>query len=194
MMRVNGVALAVPWVVAVATLMSSLGAGGELIYDEDGTVLHVRATTAAGGDTSAAWDPLADGSAARPFHTIEAARDALRSRHLHTGGATVVIHGGVYGPLTLDPSLDSGRSGSPIAYVAAENSTAVLSGGVTVPRSAFRPWRGAVLRADLAALGITSAQLGSMNQSGAGLVNGCVNRKARLVLGDKTMTLARYPN
>ena len=143
------------------------------------------------------WCSAADGTELRPFTAHLHARDALRKlRPLPEGGATVLLHAGVYGPLALDARLDSGTEGAPITYAAFGDGPAVLSGGVHVPTSAFVPWAGrsGVYRASLAPLGITTAQLGSMNQSGAGLVNGCVNRKSVLTLGPKRMTLARYPN
>ena len=169
-------------------------------------VLHVRGrsplayrSAAAAADVVAAA-PAADGSAVRPFRTVAAARNALRQyrseRPLPEGGATILLHTGTHAPLTLDGDLDSGESAhTQITYAAANDGPVTLSGGITVPAAAFVPWRGGgILRADLAPLGITTADLGTMNQSGAGLVGGCVNRKAVLMLGVKRMTLARYPN
>jgi parallel beta-helix repeat protein len=74
------------------------------------------------------------GTLARPFATLQRARDAIRAikaRGLPAGGVTVQIRGGRYfmtEPLVLSPQ-DSGAAGSPIAYEAYRGEKPILSGG-----------------------------------------------------------------
>jgi hypothetical protein len=98
------------------------------------------------------------------FRSVEAARDQLRSMQpLPAGGATVLLHEGTHQPFALD-AIDSGRADAPILYVSAPGETATISGGVTVPASAFKPSAAGgvagVMSASLAPLGITPAMLG----------------------------------
>ncbi len=118
-------------------------------------------------------DDAAPGTKARPFATIERARDAvrgLRKAGLPKGGVTVWLRRGTY---TLKESLafgpqDSGAPGSPIVYRAADGEDVWLSGGVIAPPSAFRKTtdpavlailpkeaRGRVMQASLKRVGIT---------------------------------------
>jgi hypothetical protein len=129
------------------------------------------------------------------YSSVAAARDALRQlQPLPPGGATVVLHEGSHSPFALT-ALDSGRPDAPITYVGREG--AVVSGGLPLPPSAFRPWNGGpsgALQADLGKLGVTTAQLGSMRTAKMGCISDCQHDKAELFLGEQSMTLARYPN
>ena len=138
----------------------------------------------------------ADGSAARPFTSLTAARDFLRSlRPLPTAGAVVNVGCGLHGPVELNAS-DSGTEGSPILYQGAFDKLtgepcALISAGLRVPSSAFRPWapRPGVFVANLSALGMTA--FGNITN---GDLEDCQNHKAELFFGGKPMQLARWPN
>ena len=68
------------------------------------------------------------GTAAKPFATLERARDAVRA-HKRREATDVVIHGGTYvlkRPLVLTPA-DSGTEGKPVRYVAAKGETPVIT-------------------------------------------------------------------
>lgn len=75
------------------------------------------------------------GTAAKPFATIEKARQAVRGiNKAMTGDIIVSLHGGVYPieqTLTFDAD-DSGTGGHNVIYRAAENEKPVLSGGKAV--------------------------------------------------------------
>ena len=78
------------------------------------------------------------GTKAKPFATLEKARDAVRALKkaggLPKGGARVLIRGGRYflsQPLRLAPE-DSGTKDSPIVYAAAAGEQPVISGGRAV--------------------------------------------------------------
>ena len=172
-------------------LLLGTAARGEL-------VLHVVTPSAAVSAASA----TPDGSRAAPYQSVGAARDALR-RHtaaaggLPDGGATVLLHAGHHAPFALNGPLDSGRPDAPIVYAAAPGERAVVSGGVSLPQSAFEAWASGpagALVADLGQLGVTSSQLGAMRTPKMGCISDCQHDKAELYLGSQAMTLARYPN
>lgn len=75
------------------------------------------------------------GSAAKPFATIEKARQSVRSiNKAMTGDIVVLLHGGVYPiqqPLTFDAG-DSGTGGHNVIYRAAENESPLVNGGKAV--------------------------------------------------------------
>eukprot|EP01052_Picozoa_sp_SAG31_P035745 SAG31_NODE_4355_length_3319_cov_1.559938_5_plen_308_part_00 len=163
--------------------------------------LHVRRpqlrTTRAA--TAAASEPpmLADGSDAKPFHTLHAARDAIRAMpsSVRAAGVRVSIHPGQYSPLELG-AADSGRQGAPIVWQAARtDALTVISAATEVPGSAFKPWGGrpGVWTADLRALGVTKYGNLTMNDSGTGNL-GCTHDRVGLYFQNEPMTLARYPN
>lgn len=132
------------------------------------------------------------------FRSVEAARDELRSlQPLPSGGATVFLHEGTHQPFALD-AIDSGRADAPIVYASAPGETATISGGVTVPASAFKPsaaGAAGVMSASLAPLGITPAMLGGMETGEGSMDFGeCQHDKAELFFGGEAMVLARYPN
>lgn len=147
------------------------------------------------------------GTRARPFATLERARDAIRARKaaggLPRGGVTVVLRGGIYerkAGFTLT-ERDSGAPGAPIVYRAGAGETPRLLGGAVV--RGFRPVtdraildrldpaaRGKVVQADLRAQGLTD--YGSLTRRGFG----ASGRPAGLELffENRPMTLARWPN
>jgi hypothetical protein len=92
---------------------------------------HVQATfhVAPNGDDA---NP---GSDAKPFATIQRARQAVRAINRQmTGDIVVVLHGGTYRiaqTIVFDPA-DSGADGHNVIYRAAENETPILSGGKTI--------------------------------------------------------------
>lgn len=143
--------------------------------------------------------PLSDGSASLPFESVADARDALRAMQpLPDGGATVLLHGGNHLPFALGAS-DSGTADAPITYAGAIGGVAAtVSGGLPVPAAAFKPYSGAavagVLKAELAPLGVTAEMLGSMQTAPMTCVGSCQHDKSDLFLGEKAMTLARFPN
>jgi hypothetical protein len=160
-------------------------------------------------------DPLGDdsnpGTLARPFATLERARDAIRERRrasggLPAGGATVTLAGGTHRrtasfELTAE---DSGTEAAPIVYASAPGETAVLSGGVVLRPDWFRPAEDAALLArlvcpqarkklrvcDLNAHGIRD--LGQLKRRGFALPT--PQPPLELFIDGARMPLARYPN
>lgn len=87
----------------------------------------------------------ADGSEARPFATLERARDEVR-KHKAAGAVTVYVRAGEY---ALDRTFrlsaeDSGRADAPVVWRAYPGETVVLSGGT--PIGGFQPYRGKILQ------------------------------------------------
>jgi hypothetical protein len=157
-------------------------------------VLHVASAEQLAASKAADNDP--DPSL---FRSVEAARDKLRSLQPLAGGAMVLLHEGTHAPFVLDGDLDSGRAGAPVVYAAAPGETATVSGGVTVPAAAFKPFAGGaaagVMSANLGQLGITPAMLGGMETGEGSMDFGeCQHDKAELFFGGKAMVLARFPN
>ena len=146
------------------------------------------------------------GTEARPFATIERARDAIRGMKTDgappAGGVTVWIRGGTYEldrPLRLEAG-DGGVPGAPIVYRSCEGEMVRLSGGrvvtgwkpVTEPQVLARmdpEARPHVLQADLRGFGVTD--YGSVEsarkwaESSPGI---------ELFFADAPTTLARWPN
>lgn len=83
----------------------------------------------------------ADGSAARPFATIQRAMQAVRDLKLaqtEPGPVTVTLAAGTYplsAPLVFGPE-DSGTAKSPVTWRSADGAQAVISGGQPIPG----PW------------------------------------------------------
>ena len=155
-----------------------------------------RPTHLAAGDPGG--DDAASGTASAPLRSLAAARDAVRARrHQHSGGATVLLHSGTHGPLSLDPTLDSGSPSFPIRYAGAPGADAIISAGATIPKAAWKPAAGmaaGVLMADLKSLGLTD--YGSLPHSG-GQIDSCdqlASQKMQLFHNSKAQVLARYPN
>jgi hypothetical protein len=154
------------------------------------------------------------GTAARPFRTLERARDALRERRkrepLPPGGVSIVLKGGVYPRLKESFTLsteDSGTAAAPVVYCAAPGARPVLRAGQAI--TGFRPLadspaaqripqaaRPHVLQVDLRAAGITD--FGKITPRGTDyfgpLVNADTPSHLELFCNGKPMSLARWPN
>jgi hypothetical protein len=157
-----------------------------------------------------AGDDRNAGTADAPWHTLEGARQAVRSWR-QAGAATrgepvtVWLHAGTY-PLARTFELtrdDGGTAAAPVMWAAWQNETVRLSGGRDVPAAAFGPVRepsalrrlpaaarAHVLEADLRALGITN--FGQHRQFGHG--QPVVPAPLELFWDDTVLPLARYPN
>lgn len=147
------------------------------------------------------------GTQARPFATLEAARDAIRQLKqrgsLPKGGVTVWLRGGDYARaqsfhLTAE---DSGTAAAPIIYRACPRERVRLLGGRAITdfnrvsdpdvlRRLSKSARGQVLEADLWALGITN--FGELKSRGFG--RPITPAHLELFCGGRPMTLARWPN
>jgi hypothetical protein len=142
----------------------------------------LRRFVAANGDDS--WSgKLIDPNAAKtdgPFASLQKARDAVRTLKkasgLPEGGITVFVRGGAYSlPQTLKlEAQDSGSPGAPVTYQACEDETPVVIGGKLI--SGFEPYRGKILKADVASEGLEGVEFGQLFGNG------------------RRMHLARYPN
>ncbi|MEN9652654.1 MAG: hypothetical protein RL303_374, partial [Verrucomicrobiota bacterium] len=121
---------------------------------------------------SPAGSDQAAGTRARPFATLERARDAVRQKRASvSGGAVVRLLPGVHvrsGSFELTAE-DGGSAAAPVVYRA--EGEVVLRAGTSVPASAFRPVtdprvvarldpaaKGRVLELDLKPLGLRNAR------------------------------------
>jgi hypothetical protein len=150
------------------------------------------------------------GTRDKPFRTLERARDAVRAVNGQRPGlpgdsVKIWIRGGTYQlarTFVLGPE-DGGRPEAPVTYSAFEGEPVRLSGGKTIPPTAFHPVRNTralarlqpqardrVLEADLKSLGM--ADFGTHRQFGHGLP--VVAAPMELVWNDTVRSLARYPN
>ena len=147
------------------------------------------------------------GTKARPWATLEAARDAVRKlrkeKHGPQGGITIWLRAGDYfrtNALELT-EIDSGTSDSPVIWRRYKGETVRLIGGKRItgfhavtnslilerlPESA----RGHVFEADLRKLGIS--EFGKMKSRGFG--RPIAPAHCELFFDGKPMTLARWPN
>jgi len=150
---------------------------------------------------SSTGDDENDGSEAKPFRTLERARDAVRALKKAHGGT--LPEGGVRiliaGEFPVDHSLlltseDSGTAGAPIVYQAEPGQPTVFHGGIritgwkpvsqTTLRDNLDPSvRDRVLEADVKALGVTD--LGDAT---------ALRRRPELFVDGVPQTLARWPN
>ena len=155
-------------------------------------------------------DDAGDGSAKRPFASLERARDEIRALRqkggLPPGGAEVVVHGGQYAVArTFELSdIDSGSEASPIVFRAARGEKPVFGGGTRltgwrvlseadgypqIPAEA----RGKIWIADLRTCGITN--LLPLKLGGYASGNGFRTYPAHELFFDgRAMCLARGPN
>lgn len=151
------------------------------------------------------------GTQAKPFLTIERARNEIRELKvrgaLGTAGVTVYVRGGDY-PLTETFTLseqDSGLSDAPIVYAAYQHEEVRLSGSIKIPVEAFQSVMQAeelkrlassamphVRRADLKALGLVSAQDTRWNRSAPGQPEN--PSPEEIFVDDEVMQVARWPN
>ena len=142
-----------------------------------------------------------DGSLQRPFASLEGAKrhviqQVAAGRMREHEPKTVVVHPGVYAPLSIDhPALSSVswegvRGGEP----------PIVSGGIQVPQERFKPYKGSgsgTAQAYVASLeglpGVTGElDLGSMVSGNP--VTDCQHDKVGVSFGGDPMTLARWPN
>jgi hypothetical protein len=162
------------------------------ILPKPAAVFHV---TPSGSDT-------ADGSANKPFRTLEQARDAVRNLKkthggtLPKGGVRIIIDSGTY-PIQQTfrlTSRDSGTVEAPIIYQAKSGRRPIFRGGVQITqwkpisdarlREKLDPSiRDKVLEADLKAAGVTN--LGDATQ---------LRRRPELFVNGQPQILARWPN
>lgn len=128
------------------------------------------------------------GTKARPFASLERARDAARAAK-HDAPITIWLRAGDYRRTTTFAltSADSGTAAMPVVYRVMPGEKARIVGGATV--SKFKKWSGEILRADLRAQGITS--YGDLLSRGMGRPNLAA---LELFFNGKPMTLARWPN
>ncbi len=172
-------------------------------------------------DRAAPWfyvapngDDAGPGTAAKPFRTLERARDAVRERRkkapLPEGGVAIVLKGGVYPRLKESFALaaeDSGTAAAPVVYRAAPGARPVLCAGQVLTKfapvadspaarripAAARPH---VLQADLRAAGISD--FGKLTPRGSdyfGKLAGVdVPAHLELFCNGVPMSLARWPN
>jgi hypothetical protein len=147
------------------------------------------------------------GTRAKPFATLERARDAVRMRKASQSAfrerITVWIHGGDYlrtNALELN-AADSGTADSPIIWQAAKGETPRLLGGHRL--DGFKPVsdaailgrldeaaRSHIVQLDLRALGIS--EYGEFKSRGFGRPTSPAH--SELFYGGKPMTMARWPN
>ncbi len=114
------------------------------------------------------------GTKAKPFATLERARNAIRELK-DRDVVTVHLRGGLYAlPQTLKlGAADGGSLGAPVIWRAYKNEKPVLIGGK--PINGLAPWKGEILKADVGAQGIT-------------------NQFRQLFFDGRRQHLARYPN
>ncbi len=147
------------------------------------------------------------GTKAKPFATLERARDAIRLLKVEDraskGGVTVFLRGGDYvrtNALELC-AADSGTADSPLVWRAYKNENVRLLGGrtltgftpvsdATVRARLDEPARGHILQLNLRALGITD--FGEMKSRG--FSRAAVPAHCELFFDHRPMTLARWPN
>lgn len=149
-------------------------------------------------------DDANPGTAARPFRTLEAARDAVR-RATPVGGHTVWLQPGNYRltrTFELGPA-DSGAPGRPNVYAARKPDTVFLEGGIRLPASVVTPITDPALRSrliesardqirqiDLRGLGITDyGELGHR-----GFRRAYRPAPMELFIDHEPMLIARWPN
>ncbi|OHE77641.1 MAG: hypothetical protein A2107_00340 [Verrucomicrobia bacterium GWF2_62_7] len=117
------------------------------------------------------------GTKAKPFATLERARDAVRQSRIQNPESRieVLVRGGTYElrqTFKLD-ATDSGTAQAPVIWRAYRNETPVLVGGGKV--AGFVSHEGRILKADVRALGFT-------------------NQFRQLFFDGRRQELARYPN
>ena len=158
-------------------------------------------------------DDASPGAEARPFRTLERARDAVRALKskgpLPKDGVAVMLKPGVYPRETQSFALsaeDSGTAGAPVIYQAVPGGKPILRGGraihgfgpLTDPVAMKRipnPAQRHVLQADLRSQGV--ADLGKLRPRGRGIgmdPEPDVPAHLELFFAGRPMSLARWPN
>lgn len=170
-----------------------------------GVELHVALT----------GDDANPGTKAKPFATLERARDAIRELKrgaggLPDGGVMVLVGGGIYSRHTTFhlTAEDSGRPDAPVVYRSLPGEEAVLSGMTEVSGEWFAPVtdktildrlidpasRGRLLSCDLRSHGVTD--YGELSRRGHEVSRPEITKlpPAELHIGGERMTRARWPN
>ncbi len=168
------------WVILSVLMLTALLSSRVLLAASDQSPVQLFVATN-GNDTWSGMLPApntekTDG----PFATLDQAQEKIRQlkkTQIPVGGVIVSIRGGQY---HLQETMaftkeDSGTETSPIVYRAYKNEHPVLIGGLTV--SDFKPYKGRILQADMAAQGLKDMQFNK-----------------QLFYKGKRQVLARYPN
>ncbi|MCP4615169.1 MAG: hypothetical protein GY844_01915, partial [Bradyrhizobium sp.] len=143
-----------------------------------------------------------DGSEARPFASLQAARDAIRRwRRAHDGklpkgGVQVVVHDGAY---LIDETLnltqdDSGTAAAPVVYRAEAGAAPVLHGGMRITQ--WQPISDAQARERLdpaVRQRVRQADLGALDVTDLGDAT-ALRKRPELFCDGAPQTLARWPN
>jgi hypothetical protein len=136
------------------------------------------------------------GTRSRPFHTLERARDYIRSS-AKPGLRTVTIRGGTY---TLSFTLELGKEDSGSTWQAAKGEVVRLVGGSTIPNSSVRAVESADVLARLAEAArphVREVDLGSLNVKNLPAFPVSYHGAPpgpELFVGDQRMRLASWPN
>jgi hypothetical protein len=164
------------------------------------TLLWVNCAT--GSDTSGS------GNASSPWLTLTRARNAVRALQPLTGPVEVRVQTSDCAPcdpvtgavnfsfpvLELDAGQDSGASpDATITYTAADGAAVRLLGGPAIPPSAWAPYTGSIMRADLGPGGLDVARYGFGSLAAGGLGT-CDDTGMELFWNGSAQTLARWPN
>jgi len=163
------------------------------VPENNALTIYVDAAAAEGGD----------GSESAPLQTISQAQAKIReiksTEGLPAGGITVLFSNGSHdiGDGIVFTEEDSGTEECPITYASIEEYGAAFSGGTTLNPADFVSLnddekarlsddtaKGAVVKIDLIAYGLTEAEWGNI---GSAPYDG-------LYIDDEKMTVARYPN
>lgn len=147
------------------------------------------------------------GTKARPFATLEKARDVARVLK-GQGAVTVYLRSGTYRRLATFAltAEDSGSPDAPVVYASAPGEIATLFGGTALPREWFVPVteaavrerlisldaRGRLLQCDLNAHG--SSDYGELSRHGFHKANLGRTPPAELYVNGERLTRARWPN
>jgi hypothetical protein len=123
------------------------------------------------------------GTLAKPFLSLDAARDAARALP-RTAPITIWLGAGTY---TRSASLSLGAADSGVTWRAAEGAQVRIVGGR--PVSGFKKWRGSILRADIKKQAVTD--YGTLKSRGFHRFNVAA---LELFFNGRPMTLARWPN
>jgi len=132
---------------------------------------------------------------ARPFRTLEAARDALR-RSKPAGGATVWLMAGRHHRTTTFEltRADSGVAGAPIVYRGVPGGRAVLAGGHRLDASKFRLVEDRQTTARLSPVARGKVLAASVPQGLGEVLFPGKGRYGMLSFNGQLLALARWPN
>ena len=169
---------------------------------------HIKKDTATVYVSSSADAAAADGSAQKPFTTIEAARDYVRTLDKSKYRAIDVMVGGEYilsSPVEFTKA-DSGTESCPISYIGSGDT--LIGGGFAFTAKDFAPATGSaaqyfkadakanIVEIDLKQFGFTKADIAAMytdSETGK-LVHALGNNIPLLYVDGALATVARFPN